>query len=68
MQSGEFKELFPTGKTLEPLVAKLQDGQLALGRDSTTVFLNTEGVPTQKYGLTWNDVPHVLGGCKNTRL
>ena len=59
IHNGELKELFPTGKNLEALVALL-DGQFALGRDSSTVFLGKDGLPTQKYGLQWNDVPQVL--------
>uniref|UniRef100_A0A8L0DPN9 VPS39 subunit of HOPS complex n=1 Tax=Oncorhynchus mykiss TaxID=8022 RepID=A0A8L0DPN9_ONCMY len=54
---GSIKELFPTGKQLEPLVAPLADGKVAVGQDDLTVVLNEEGVCTQKYALNWTDIP-----------
>ncbi|XP_078593471.1 vam6/Vps39-like protein isoform X1 [Branchiostoma floridae x Branchiostoma japonicum] len=58
--SGTLKELFPTGKQLEPLVTRLSEDRLALGRDDMTIFIDSEGQPTQKYALTWSDIPVVL--------
>ncbi|KAG2457493.1 VPS39 protein, partial [Polypterus senegalus] len=54
---GSFKELFPTGKQLEPLVAPLADGKVAVGQDDLTVVLNEEGTCTQKCALNWTDIP-----------
>uniref|UniRef100_A0A671NBK8 Vam6/Vps39-like protein n=1 Tax=Sinocyclocheilus anshuiensis TaxID=1608454 RepID=A0A671NBK8_9TELE len=54
---GTVKELFPTGKQLEPLVAPLADGKVAVGQDDLTVVLNEEGVCTQKCALNWTDIP-----------
>ncbi|XP_063354578.1 vam6/Vps39-like protein isoform X1 [Pelmatolapia mariae] len=54
---GSIKELFPTGKQLEPLVAPLADGKVAVGQDDLTVVLNDEGVCTQKCALNWTDIP-----------
>ncbi|XP_042630398.1 vam6/Vps39-like protein [Cyprinus carpio] len=54
---GSVKELFPTGKQLEPLVAPLADGKVAVGQDDLTVVLNKEGVCTQKCALNWTDIP-----------
>uniref|UniRef100_A0A8B9KXG6 CNH domain-containing protein n=1 Tax=Astyanax mexicanus TaxID=7994 RepID=A0A8B9KXG6_ASTMX len=54
---GSIKELFPTGKQLEPLVAPLADGKVAVGQDDLTVVLNEEGVCTQKCALNWTDIP-----------
>uniref|UniRef100_A0A8C4T8V9 VPS39 subunit of HOPS complex n=1 Tax=Erpetoichthys calabaricus TaxID=27687 RepID=A0A8C4T8V9_ERPCA len=54
---GSFKELFPTGKQLEPLVAPLADGKVAVGQDDLTVVLNEEGMCTQKCALNWTDIP-----------
>uniref|UniRef100_A0A8C6TFQ3 VPS39 subunit of HOPS complex n=1 Tax=Neogobius melanostomus TaxID=47308 RepID=A0A8C6TFQ3_9GOBI len=51
------KELFPTGKQLEPLVAPLADGKVAVGQDDLTVVLNEEGTFTQKCALKWTDIP-----------
>uniref|UniRef100_A0A8C9WIQ3 VPS39 subunit of HOPS complex n=1 Tax=Scleropages formosus TaxID=113540 RepID=A0A8C9WIQ3_SCLFO len=54
---GSIKELFPTGKQLEPLVAPLADGKVAVGQDDLTVVLNEDGVCTQKCALNWTDIP-----------
>ncbi|XP_066525938.1 vam6/Vps39-like protein [Hoplias malabaricus] len=54
---GSIKELFPTGKQLEPLVAPLADGKVAVGQDDLTVVLNEEGACTQKCALNWTDIP-----------
>ncbi|CAL8297372.1 unnamed protein product [Arctogadus glacialis] len=54
---GSIKELFPTGKQLEPLVTPLADGKVAVGQDDLTVVLNEEGVCTQKCALNWTDIP-----------
>ena len=59
--AGTLKELFPTGKQLEPTVTRLNDDRLALGRDEMTIFIDSEGNPTQKYALTWTDIPSVMG-------
>uniref|UniRef100_A0A8C6TDZ0 VPS39 subunit of HOPS complex n=1 Tax=Neogobius melanostomus TaxID=47308 RepID=A0A8C6TDZ0_9GOBI len=57
MEGGVLKELFPTGKQLEPLVAPLADGKVAVGQDDLTVVLNEEGTFTQKCALKWTDIP-----------
>ncbi|XP_043119508.1 vam6/Vps39-like protein [Puntigrus tetrazona] len=44
-------------KQLEPLVAPLADGKVAVGQDDLTVVLNEEGVCTQKCALNWTDIP-----------
>uniref|UniRef100_A0A4W4E9Y6 CNH domain-containing protein n=1 Tax=Electrophorus electricus TaxID=8005 RepID=A0A4W4E9Y6_ELEEL len=54
---GSIKELFPTGKQLEPLVAPLADGKVAVGQDDLTVILNEDGIFPQKCALTWTDIP-----------
>lgn len=58
---GSIKELFPTGKQLEPLVAPLADGKVAVGQDDLTVVLNEEGICTQKCALNWTDIPVAMG-------
>ena len=60
-ERGSIKELFPTGKQLEPLVAPLADGKVAVGQDDLTVVLNEEGVCTQKCALNWTDIPIAMG-------
>uniref|UniRef100_A0A1W7RBP8 Vam6/Vps39-like protein-like protein n=1 Tax=Agkistrodon contortrix contortrix TaxID=8713 RepID=A0A1W7RBP8_AGKCO len=54
---GSIKELFPTGKQLEPLVVPLADGKVVVGQDDLTVVLNEEGVCTQKCAFNWTDIP-----------
>ncbi|XP_029683915.1 vam6/Vps39-like protein isoform X2 [Takifugu rubripes] len=54
---GSIKELFPTGKQLEPLVAPLADGKVIVVQEDQTVVLNEEGACTQKCPLTWTDIP-----------
>ncbi|XP_010225351.1 PREDICTED: vam6/Vps39-like protein, partial [Tinamus guttatus] len=58
---GSIKELFPTGKQLEPLVAPVADGKVAVGQDDLTVVLNEDGVCTQKCALNWTDIPIAMG-------
>lgn len=65
---GSIKELFPTGKQLEPLVAPLADGKVAVGQDDLTVVLNEEGVCTQKCALNWTDIPIAMGKKKTQQL
>uniref|UniRef100_A0A8D2JE61 VPS39 subunit of HOPS complex n=1 Tax=Varanus komodoensis TaxID=61221 RepID=A0A8D2JE61_VARKO len=54
---GSIKELFPTGKQLEPLVAPLAGDKVAVGQDDLTVVLNEDGICTQKCALNWTDIP-----------
>lgn len=65
---GSIKELFPTGKQLEPLVAPLADSKVAVGQDDLTVVLNEEGVCTQKCALNWTDIPIAMGMKMHARL
>uniref|UniRef100_A0A4W3J9G4 VPS39 subunit of HOPS complex n=1 Tax=Callorhinchus milii TaxID=7868 RepID=A0A4W3J9G4_CALMI len=53
---GSIKELFPTGKQLEPLVTSLGEGKVAVGQDDLTVVLSEMGVLT-KCALNWTDIP-----------
>ncbi|XP_046383475.1 vam6/Vps39-like protein [Ischnura elegans] len=55
--TGEQKELFPTGKNLEPSITRLADNSLALGKDSQTILMDTKGTPAQKFPIKWSDVP-----------
>lgn len=63
---GSIKELFPTGKQLEPLVAPLADGKVAVGQDDLTVVLNEEGICTQKCALNWTDIPVAMGEASSS--
>ncbi|KAM4013849.1 vam6/Vps39-like protein [Anomaloglossus baeobatrachus] len=57
---GSIKELFPTGKQLEPLAVPLADGKVAVGQDDLTVVLNEEGTCTPKCALNWTDIPMAM--------
>ncbi|XP_075700713.1 vam6/Vps39-like protein isoform X2 [Rhinoderma darwinii] len=57
---GSIKELFPTGKQLEPLAVPLCDGKVAVGQDDLTVVLNEEGTCTPKCALNWTDIPMAM--------
>ncbi|XP_021925898.1 vam6/Vps39-like protein isoform X1 [Zootermopsis nevadensis] len=55
--SGQQHDLFPTGKHPEPSITKLSDNTFALGKDTQSIFMNTEGDPIQKYAVRWSEVP-----------
>eukprot|EP00794_Sanderia_malayensis_P017256 gene17256-18981_t len=57
--TGNFMDLFPVGKQLEPLIKRLKTDELALSRDEMTVLMtvNEKGKTHQKHGVTWSDVP-----------
>lgn len=55
--SGEQKDLFPTGKHLEPSVTKLSDSIFILGKDTQSIFMNTHGDPAFNYAVKWSEVP-----------
>nr|CAG4651586.1 EOG090X0131 [Triops cancriformis] len=73
----EQRDLFPTGRQLEPVIALLQierehdttfdknweklskekENCFALGRDDQIIFVDAEGSPLRKTGLTWSEPP-----------
>ena len=55
------KELFSTGKMMEPIIARISDYKLALSRDEATIFIDQDGNPTQKSVLTWSELPTAMG-------
>ena len=61
VDTGVLKELFSTGKSMEPTIARLNDHKMALSRDEATIFVDAEGNPTQKSVLTWTEVPVSMG-------
>nr|CAB3267641.1 vam6/Vps39-like protein [Phallusia mammillata] len=52
-----FIELSPTGKLMEPVIGKLDQQQLVLMKDETSIFINSDGDPTFKHAFTWSDNP-----------
>jgi len=61
VDTGVLKELFSTGKSMEPTIARLNEHKMALSRDEATIFVDSEGNPTQKSVLTWTEVPVAMG-------
>lgn len=57
IDGGLLKELFPTGKYMEPAIARITDYKMALSRDEATIFIDADGNPTQKSVLTWSELP-----------
>lgn len=56
--TGEQKELFATGRSQEPLIARMEDGgQLALAHDKESIFVDAEGNATCNYTLKWVEQP-----------
>nr|XP_002129290.2 vam6/Vps39-like protein [Ciona intestinalis] len=51
------QELFPTGKSMEPVIGKIGSDQLILLKDETSVFINSEGEVVNKNSFVWSDVP-----------
>lgn len=58
--TGEQKDLFPTGKSPEPLVLRLENDKFALSRDENMYIVDSAGNPTLKSAITWSDIPIAL--------
>ncbi|GFN97687.1 vam6/vps39-like protein [Plakobranchus ocellatus] len=60
-KTGNLKELFPVGSNQKyPIVTRLFDNRLALGRDAMSILINSEGDPTQKEPINWSDIPQAM--------
>ena len=46
---------------MEPTITRLDTDRLALGRDNMTIFIDSEGDPTQTYAPTWTEMPVAMG-------
>ncbi|XP_042232169.1 vam6/Vps39-like protein isoform X2 [Homarus americanus] len=56
--TGEQKELFATGRSQEPLITRMVDGeQLALAHDKESIFVDADGNATCSYTLKWVEQP-----------
>ena len=62
--NGVTKELFPTGKSPEPSITKLSDNTFALGKDSQSIFMDTNGELIQHNPVKWSDSPSVIGSLQ----
>ncbi|KOC60066.1 Vam6/Vps39-like protein [Habropoda laboriosa] len=58
--NGKAKELFPTGKSLEPSVTKLCDNSFVLGKDSQSFIMDTKGELIQHNPVKWSDTPSAI--------
>ena len=61
VDSGLLKELFSTGKQMDPTITRLSNDRLALTRDESTIFIDSNGSPTQKAALSWTSIPIAMG-------
>lgn len=58
INSGDIKELFPLGNTQhEPVITKVANDRLMLGRDNMSILIDSEGQPTQKNPINWSGIP-----------
>lgn len=57
VENGSLKELFSTGKQMDPTITRLSNDHLALTRDESTIFIDSNGSPTQKVALSWTAIP-----------
>ncbi|XP_067131793.1 vam6/Vps39-like protein [Centruroides vittatus] len=60
--TGDHKDLFPMGKSPEPLILRLENDQFALSRDEHMYIVDSGGNPTLKFGITWAEIPIALAG------
>ncbi|XP_039293207.1 vam6/Vps39-like protein [Nilaparvata lugens] len=59
-EAAKTKELFPTGKSPEPIITKLTDNTFALAKETQSVFMNYLGDPTVTYAIKWSQTPNAL--------
>jgi hypothetical protein len=54
----------------EPVITRVAENRLMLGRDSMSILIDSEGNPTQKNPITWTGIPSEIGNtyCKKYEL
>ncbi|KAJ8308553.1 hypothetical protein KUTeg_013427 [Tegillarca granosa] len=58
VNTADIKELFPLGdKQSEPIITRLADDKLMLGRNEMSILIDADGNPTQKHPIVWSDIP-----------
>eukprot|EP00898_Chlorokybus_atmophyticus_P001819 jgi/Chlat1/2638/Chrsp178S02479 len=57
VNTGAITEVFPVGRTGEASVLALPNNELLLSKDNIGMFLNHEGRPSRKHGLSWSEPP-----------
>ena len=40
---------------------RLDESRFVVGRDQMSLFIGTDGKPTQKYAVNWSEVPSQIG-------
>ncbi|KJE91752.1 vesicle fusion protein, variant [Capsaspora owczarzaki ATCC 30864] len=60
IDSGALTDLFPTGKSGEPLIARVSNKELLLQKDLISIFIGYDGKPTRRFGISWSDTPTYL--------
>lgn len=59
--NGTTRELFPTGKSPEPIITKLSSNSFALGKDNQSYIVNTKGDMIQNISIKWSDAVTTVG-------
>lgn len=57
VSSGQVADVFPTGRTQQPLCCALPQSEILLGRDCVGVTVGSDGKPTRKFGISWGENP-----------
>ncbi|KAL6054782.1 Vam6/Vps39-like protein [Balamuthia mandrillaris] len=57
VRTGATKDLFSPGKANHPIITSLPNKQLILAKDNIGIFIDYEGTPTRKFGLSWSENP-----------
>lgn len=50
-----------SGKLLEPVITKLDENKLILVKDDMSIFIDSQGTPTETQVFKWSDFPTVIG-------
>ncbi|OZJ05891.1 hypothetical protein BZG36_00891 [Bifiguratus adelaidae] len=48
-------------KVSKPLVTKIPNNEMLLGKDNVSIFLGLDGSPTRRVGIEWSGVPEEMG-------
>jgi hypothetical protein len=57
VHNSSMSELFPTGNSKTAIVTSLPSEELLLSKDNISIFIDFNGKPTRRSGITWSDIP-----------
>ncbi|KAL2632858.1 hypothetical protein R1flu_004337 [Riccia fluitans] len=57
INTGVTVEVFSSGRSANPMIVSLPNGNLLLGKDKIGVIVDHNGKPTEDGGLSWNEIP-----------